>query len=208
MSATGSTAAEDPAVAAPLTSGSDGRYVNRQLLASIEAFLARSREDSGRQGCNREEVFRIEQFLYQEARLLDGRRYQEWLDLLAADFIYWVPSSHLKPTVQGEVAVNFDDRRRMEDRIAFTSTAGSFAQSPPSRTLRLLTNVQAWHGEGGSFEVSAGLVIMSYRRGSMSQYAGHLRMLLQAASESFQIRIKIIELLDCDEPQGNNTFIL
>ena len=33
----------------------------------------------------------VEQFLYQEAALLDERRYEEWIDLMAEDIHYWMP---------------------------------------------------------------------------------------------------------------------
>ena len=192
---------------AQISSNADGRNVNQQLLNDVEAFLDRSHQDSGRNTCGCDELFRIEQFLYTEARLLDARRYQDWLKLLADDFIYWVPSKHGNASLRDDVSVNFDDRRRIEDRVVFASTAGAFAQTPPSRTLRSLSNVQAWHSTG-SYDVSAGIVIWSHRRGRTVQFAGHLQMLLQPTSASYQIKAKIIELLDCDEPQGNNTFIL
>src|SRR5260370_36642387 len=39
----------------------------------------------------REEVIReVEQFLYREARLLDERRFHEWLALFTADVHYWM----------------------------------------------------------------------------------------------------------------------
>src|SRR6266542_3149490 len=34
---------------------------------------------------------KIESFLYREAELLDERRYEEWLALLAEDVHYWMP---------------------------------------------------------------------------------------------------------------------
>ncbi len=38
------------------------------------------------------EVIReVEQFLYREARLLDERRFHEWLELFADDVRYWMP---------------------------------------------------------------------------------------------------------------------
>ena len=33
----------------------------------------------------------VEEFLYHEAEVLDERRYEEWLDLLADDVRYWMP---------------------------------------------------------------------------------------------------------------------
>jgi 3-phenylpropionate/cinnamic acid dioxygenase small subunit len=38
------------------------------------------------------EVIReVEQFLYREARLLDERRFHEWLELFTDDVRYWMP---------------------------------------------------------------------------------------------------------------------
>ena len=40
----------------------------------------------------RDETLReVEQFLYREARLLDNRRFHEWLTLLTDDVRYWMP---------------------------------------------------------------------------------------------------------------------
>ena len=41
----------------------------------------------------------VEQFLYREVRLLSGRRYEEWLDLLTDDVRYWMPA---RATVEGQ----------------------------------------------------------------------------------------------------------
>ena len=33
----------------------------------------------------------VEQFLYREARMLDDRKFHEWLEILANDIRYWMP---------------------------------------------------------------------------------------------------------------------
>ena len=35
--------------------------------------------------------YQVEEFLYQEAEILDERRFEEWLDLLTDDMRYWMP---------------------------------------------------------------------------------------------------------------------
>ena len=35
--------------------------------------------------------FEVEQFLYQEAALLDAREFDKWLKLLTDDIHYWMP---------------------------------------------------------------------------------------------------------------------
>ena len=38
----------------------------------------------------------IEQFLYREARYLDDREFEKWLQCYADDVVYWMPSSHVE----------------------------------------------------------------------------------------------------------------
>ena len=107
-----------------------------------------------------------------------------------------------------EAAVNFDDRRRILDRIAYTASGVRAAQVPPSRTVRSLSNTEAWSGAGGTVEVTASLVISEFRRRPMNTFAGVQSMVLQAKGDRFAVKYKVIELLDRDAPQGNNSFIL
>lgn len=196
----------------------DGRYVDGALLESVESFLARMKKHGPASTCGPADLHRIEQFLYHEAQLLDGRRYQDWFELLTNDFTYWIPATYGNASLQRDVAVNFDDRRRILDRIAFTESGVQMAQTPPSRTLRSLTNVRAWpHAEGNGadgrsavdgFDVAAGLVIWAHRRGTRQTFVGHMSMRLQPRGDTFAIKTRVIELLDADEPQGNNSFIL
>ena len=41
----------------------------------------------------------VEQFLYRQAACLDGKQWQEWIDLFAPDGIYWMPSG-VKRSIQ------------------------------------------------------------------------------------------------------------
>ena len=41
-------------------------------------------------GLNEDVAREVEQFLYREARLLDERRFHDWLELLTDDIRYWM----------------------------------------------------------------------------------------------------------------------
>ena len=41
---------------------------------------------------DRDVHFEVEQFYYEEAELLDDGRFADWLDLLADDLDYWMPT--------------------------------------------------------------------------------------------------------------------
>ena len=94
--------------------------------------------------------FEAEEFLYYEADLLDSRRFDEWLNLLADDIHYWMP---LRRTTQakevekeftafGGMALFDDDKTILTMRIQRLAIGRAWAEDPPSRTRRLISNVR------------------------------------------------------------------
>jgi hypothetical protein len=74
--------------------------------------------------------------LEREARLLDQLRFDEWLALYTPECLYWVPTTPEGGDPRREVAISFDDRRRMEDRIFRLRTGYAWSQAPKSRMSR------------------------------------------------------------------------
>src|SRR6266700_2979644 len=91
----------------------------------------------------------VQRFLYDEAALLDERRYHDWLDVITEDVHYWAP---LKRTVlladperykvgqPGEQAYFDDDKDMLRQRIAKLDTGYSWSEDPPSRTRHMVNN--------------------------------------------------------------------
>ncbi len=94
----------------------------------------------------------IEQFLYREAALLDNREFEEWYDLLADDIHYYMPTRYTrtrretaKEFSQPDEAALFDeDKASMGLRIRRLATGMAWAEEPPSRTRRMVSNVQIY----------------------------------------------------------------
>jgi len=93
----------------------------------------------------------IESFLYQEAELLDERRYEEWLDLFTEDARYWMPMRRNVPPDAPERAftregadVNWFDEGKdtLARRVAQIRTGVHWAEEPPSRMCHMVSNVQ------------------------------------------------------------------
>ncbi len=146
--------------------------------------------------------------LFREARLLDARRYERWLEMLSEDCLYWVPAAHEPADPRHEAAVNFDDRRRLVDRVTLIRTGYQHSQIPPTRTARLVGNIETWREPGGSLEVHSVLSLWAVRRAERTHYAGRQEHELVPAGDGWRIRRKVIRLLDCDQPLGNLSFIL
>ena len=72
--------------------------------------------------------------LEREARLLDQHRYEDWLRMFTPECVYWAPGRPDGGDPRTEIAVIFDDRRRLEDRVFRLRTGYAWSQAPRSRT--------------------------------------------------------------------------
>src|SRR2546430_15855825 len=102
----------------------------------------------------------IEDFLYEEAALLDEWRLQEWLDLLTEDATYEVPSTD---TPDGDARTTLfiiaDNIERIRSRVRQLLGKSAWAENPPSRTRRLISNVRVRAVEGEPIPVTAHLLV-------------------------------------------------
>jgi 3-phenylpropionate/cinnamic acid dioxygenase small subunit len=97
--------------------------------------------------------FEVEQFYYEEAELLDDGRFADWLDLLAEDLDYWMPTrtnrlrrqQALSIAARGEAAFYDETKESLAWRIRRFESGMAWAEDPPSRTRHLITNVVVHH---------------------------------------------------------------
>jgi biphenyl 2,3-dioxygenase subunit beta len=99
---------------------------------------------------NAEEQHRIEQFLYDEAALLDSHSYKEWLDLFAEDCRYWMPIRETRVasrvedefTRPGEMAFYDEDKDRLASRVRKITSPYAWSESPRPSTRRQYSNIR------------------------------------------------------------------
>ena len=106
-------------------------------------------------------------FLYDEAALLDDRDHRAWLDLLTPDIHYVVPvritSPHtLADSTLDDMAHFDEDLYSLEKRVRRLETDHAWAEDPPSRTRRFVTNVRCWE-RGAADEVFARSNLLVFR---------------------------------------------
>jgi len=147
--------------------------------------------------------------LEREARLLDQLRYEDWLALYAAECIYWVPSTPNAGDPRREIAVMFDDRRRLEDRIYRLHTGFAWSQAPVSRTVRLITNVEAFLTARDDVRMLRSNFLISEFWGDetriLTGWSGHRVVHHDGA---WKIQAKQVNLIDCDQSIRNPSIIL
>ncbi len=147
--------------------------------------------------------------LEKEARLLDQDRLDDWLGLYAPECLYWVPASPQGGDPRREIAVCFDDRRRLEDRIFRLNNDFAWSQQPRSRTARLISNVTVYKTKIASdFMVRATFFTSETQAGDKRTYTGWYGHRIREQGDSWEILVKQVNLIDCDQNLRNLSVIL
>src|SRR5689334_8111437 len=120
-----------------------------------------------------------EDILFEEAGLLDARRYDEWFAMLAEDAIYWVPCNGEGVDPNREISLIYDDHARLRDRIERLNSGVAHAQSPPSQTCRLISNVRIEQDSEGTAGISSAFFLYELRQSRQRIFAGRYRHLLR-----------------------------
>jgi 3-phenylpropionate/cinnamic acid dioxygenase small subunit len=158
---------------------------------------------------NEDLVREVEQFLYREARLLDDRRFHEWLTLFTDDVRYRMTArSNRYPKSSKAIAIldperYVEDERAQEDelalldetreslaaRVARLDTGMAWAEDPPSRTRHFVANIEVEAGDNdGEITVYSNfLVYRSRAETEQDFYVGSRRDVLRRMAGAWKI---------------------
>ncbi|HQX06738.1 MAG TPA: benzoate 1,2-dioxygenase small subunit [Zoogloea sp.] len=119
----------------------------------------------------------IQTFLYQEARALDERRWNDWLAFYAEDVEFWMPSwdddDTLTTDPNNEVSlIYYACKQGLEDRVFRIETERSSATIPDTRTGHAISNVEVLSREEGEIRVRFNWTTHSFRYDLVDTYFG------------------------------------
>ena len=152
----------------------------------------------------------IEDFLYAEAALLDEWRLHEWLELLTEDATYEVPSTD---TPDGDAKTTLfiiaDSAERIRSRVHQLMGKFAWAENPPSRTRRLISNVRIRDIDGDTIRVTANFAVYRMRLELVDTYIGRYEYTLVLRDGGLKIRQRRAILdLEALRPHGKVSIIL
>jgi 3-phenylpropionate/cinnamic acid dioxygenase small subunit len=150
----------------------------------------------------------IENFLYREARLMDEHAYDDWLALWTDDALYWVPANDDDIDPQRHVSIVYENKARIEDRIARLKSGAAYAQDPRSRMRRVVSNIEIEEGANDEVIVYSNFNLTELRRSNQRTFAGRTIHKLRPNGNSFKIAYKKVLLVNNDEVISNLTFLI
>ena len=142
----------------------------------------------------------VELFLFHEVKLLDERRFRDWMALFADDGTYWVPAAIDQENPFNQVSLFYDDRDLMKTRIDRLDHPRIHVQTPPSRTAHLVGNVILDEADDakGEYTVSSTVIMVEYRDDNQRIFAGRQIHRLRRTTDGFRIVQKRVNLVNCE----------
>jgi 3-phenylpropionate/cinnamic acid dioxygenase small subunit len=150
-------------------------------------------------------VRKVEEFLFWEAELLDERRLREWLELFTDDIRYWMPIRHnslerssdlgeelSKP---GEGYYFNDTKESLKIRVERVYSKQAWAEIPPSRTRRLISNIRVKKDDGIAIETDSNFLVYRTRmENDQDFFVGTRKDILRRVSDDLKIARRTIVL--------------
>jgi len=156
-----------------------------------------------------DELARIEQFLYREARYADEHDYDAWEALWTDDALYSVPAGGDLSGDQGaQMSVIYDNRNRISTRLAQLRTGKRHSQTPPSGLRRLISNVEILGREGDDTLVGANFLLAESRERGTEIWAGRVTYRLRVSDGEIRLAAKTVLLVNRDRPLPTLAFLI
>jgi benzoate/toluate 1,2-dioxygenase beta subunit len=116
-------------------------------------------------------------FLYREARLLDDRQWDEWLECYSPDVEFWMPAwddhDTLTEDPHREISlIYYPSRDGLEDRVFRIKTERSSASTPEPRTAHFIANLEVLGEDATHLDLRFNWQTLSHRYKATDTYFG------------------------------------
>jgi len=194
-------AAAEPAAApakktrAKLTGNGHGTKTRQRSASAQETLLA---ENAGVLATQHA----VEQFLYAQADALDGKRWQDYIDLFTDDGHYWMPAAPEQTTGEGVPSIFYEDKNLMNVRMRRVQHPDAWSQRPLWGTNHVVSNVivESSNGKTGELVVRSRFHMMEFRRETSRHFGGSYVHHLVRTADGFRIRLQRVDMVNAQGP--------
>ncbi len=146
------------------------------------------------------DIRELEDFLFLEARLLDEKRWDEWEALFIDDGEYWIPATRGQPDPLHHVSIMYEKSLLRAVRLKRYRHPNAMSLQPEPQSVHLVSNVllDAFDQDTGTVTAHSKFVVLEHRRETTNTYGGSYTHVLDKAADSYRIRMKKVELVNCD----------
>ena len=138
--------------------------------------------------------YEVEQFLYRQAEILDGKKWPDWIDLFTPDGIYWMPPAPEYKTWDGQPAIFAEDKNLMTVRMNRVLHPDAWSQRPLWETNHVVSNVIIEKASGDQIVARSRFHMMELRRDDVRHFAGSYRHELKRTKDGLRIQLQRVDM--------------
>ncbi len=137
----------------------------------------------------------VEQFLYRQAELLDGKHWQDYIDLFTADGVYWMPADPADKHWDGIPSIFAEDKNLMTVRMKRVLHPDAWSQRPLWGTNHVVGNVIIEKASAnGDVRARSRFHMMELRRDTVRHFAGSYVHELKKTASGYRIKVQRVDM--------------
>jgi 3-phenylpropionate/cinnamic acid dioxygenase small subunit len=168
------------------------------LLMTKKAYQPKVR--ASQSSASSDSLRAVEQFLYTQSELLDGKHWQSYIDLFADDGVYWMPVQPDQTEWEGSPSIFAEDKLMMQVRMGRVTHPNAWSQAPMWATNHVIGNVQIESETAKEVVVRSRFHMTELRRDSVRHFGGTYRHTLLKSKEGFKIKLQRVDLFNGQAP--------
>lgn len=144
-------------------------------------------------------------FIYDETRLLDEGRYNDWLDLWMPEGVYWMPLDYKQTDPDLVTSLLYEDQFMLRLRVERLNGARTFSQKPKSRCHHVIQRpfVDVMDTAANRYVTNTNMHYVETRLDDQFLLAITATHELCVVDGNIRIAGKRVDLLNCDAAFGN-----
>ena len=144
----------------------------------------------------------VETLLYQQSEALDNKEWKAFIDLFAADGMYWMPPAPHYTTWDGAPSIFAEDRDMMTVRMKRVTHPHAWSQQPEWGTNHVVSNVvvEKIDPRSGDVHVRSRFHMVELRRDELRHFAGSYRHHLKRTRDGLKIKLQRVDMVNAQAP--------
>ena len=144
----------------------------------------------------------VEQLLYRQAECLDGKRWQDFIELFTEDGTYWMPAAPEQTTGDGVPSIFWEDRNLMTVRLKRLTHPRAWSQKTAWGTNHVIGNVtiEKEDASSGDLVVRSRFHMMEFRNDTTRHFAGSYIHHLKKTKNGHRIKLQRVDMVNAEGP--------
>jgi len=142
----------------------------------------------------------VEQFLFQQAEILDERRWEDWLSIFTDDGIYWMPAAADQEVGEGQPNIFYEDHYLMDMRIRRVMHPYAHSQAAGHRTSHVVSNVMIQSESDDEIVATSRFHMVEYRLDDQRYFGGKYTHTLARTDAGLKIKLQRVDIANVEGP--------